>query len=643
MAKKSTKTKEKSKKKGSKKKVVQSTGFWSQRNLWLSALGILLVTFLVFTPSISSEFVNWDDDVNIVENSNVLNFEIKKIFTESVIGGFNPLTTLTFAIEHSLVGLNPKLYHINNIILHLICTFFVYRIMLLLGLSQTGAIIAALLFGIHPMRVESVSWATERKDVLFGAFYLAALFIYTKNIKEKKSVQHLLIIPLFILALFSKIQAVALPLTMLAVDYYFRRPLNFGRIIEKIPYFALSLAVGLLGIYMLSSAETINDDNYFSFLDRILIGIYSLVVYMTKFVVPYLMSPLYPYPYPLPVQVYFAPIVLIGIGYLFYRTFKNDQRAIPFALAVFIFNVIFVLQVLGAGQGYLADRFTYIPYLGFFFLLGFGYDYFTKNVASLKTALPIVAGVYILAMGFVNIRQQSVWKNSENLWLHVLKYYNEVQSPWNNLAHHYRENGRQDEALSYYGEALSRKEKASTYNGRGKTYFEKAYSGNPGNPDRNLVKKAIEDYTRGLEIKSTKPSTLTELRINRGSAIASTGQYDLALKDLNQGLQENPESANGYFNRSLIYSLTGRYEQAIQDHTSYLRLKPNNADIYYERAVAKAALSKHQEAVADFTEAIRRNSNKAAYYKQRALSYRALGDPARSNADVEMMQRLGGK
>jgi len=147
---------------------------------------VLAVTFVIFFPTFSYDFVNWDDDVNISENVNLeaFNWEnVKNIFHPikgHVIGNYNPLTIFTFAVEKHFVGLDARLYHVNNLILHLICTFFVYRLMLLLRLSPMAAMFVALLFGIHPMRVESVAWITERKDVLFGAFYLGALCLYTR-------------------------------------------------------------------------------------------------------------------------------------------------------------------------------------------------------------------------------------------------------------------------------------------------------------------------------------------------------------------------------------------------------------------------------------------------------------------------------
>lgn len=632
----------KSTRKKNKKKGIVKTGFWQQKELWMPIVGILAITFLLFSRSINSDFVNWDDDVNIEENANVqaLTAEnVKNIFTETVIGGYNPLTTLTFAIEKHFAGLNPSVFHFNNILLHLICTFFVYRIMLLLGLSRMAAAFAALLFGIHPMRVESVTWITERKDVLFGAFYLAALFLYTRSVKNKEKAPHLWILPLFILSLFSKIQAVSLPLSMLAVDYYFNRPLKFKLIIEKIPYFVLSLVVGLLGIYLLKEADTIAQDQYYGFLDRILIGMYSLCIYLAKFIFPYEMVPLYPYPNTLPIQVYIAPVIFLALVAGVYQAYRKDYKMVVFAAAFFIFNIMFVLQVVGAGQGYLADRFTYIPYIGLFFLLAYAGDYLSKN-SSIKMYLPMIAGGYLLLMGITTYMQQDVWKNSVNLWTHVLKYYENTERPWGNLAHHYRENGDYENALKYYSGAIDRKPSATLYNGRGKAYFDQAIKANAANPPRNVVAKAIEDYTNGVKLDPK----LAEARINRGAAFASIGRFDEALNDLNEGLKQEPDNSNAYLNRSLIFSIKGQHAKAVNDQNEYLKRKPNaNPDMYYERGLSLMALGRAQEAADSFTEAIKRNRTQPIYFRERAKAYKALGDVSRSNADADMMNQLRGK
>src|SRR5262249_49355350 len=161
-------------------------------------------------------------------------------------------------------GLSPKLYHVDNLLLHLVCVFFAFVLLRMLKVSTWAAIFGALLFGVHPMRVESVAWVTERKDVLYSAFYLGALIAYVRYLQTNFVKKYYFVaLVLFAFSLFAKIQAVALPLSFLALDYLFKRRLRLKLVIEKVPFFLMSLAVGCIGVFLLSKSETLKDDSGF--------------------------------------------------------------------------------------------------------------------------------------------------------------------------------------------------------------------------------------------------------------------------------------------------------------------------------------------------------------------------------------------
>ena len=175
--------KKRTKRKTTIKKKVKKKSFAMTRSEFLPLLMVLGATAIVFFRTQGFEFVNWDDDFNISKNPNLRNLDwanVKSIFSSHVIGNYNPLATLSFAIEKHFWGLNPGVFHTTNVLLHLVCTFLAYRFVRLLELPIWGAVAVAILFGIHPMKVESVAWITERKDVLYSAFYLGALINYVK-------------------------------------------------------------------------------------------------------------------------------------------------------------------------------------------------------------------------------------------------------------------------------------------------------------------------------------------------------------------------------------------------------------------------------------------------------------------------------
>ena len=235
-------------------------------------------TFLIYSSCLKNDFVNWDDDRNVYENPFVTKLttkNIKAIFTTDVIGNYNPLPILSFAIENHFFGMDPKVMHFTNILLHLICTILVFFIFKRLKLSLNVAFIGALLFAIHPLKVESVAWITERKDVLFGCFFLGALLLYIKNLEHYSKSRSVWIFVLFIIGLFAKIQMVALPLSFIAVDYWYNKEMNFKVIIQKWPYFLGSLTFGLLGIYMLQGQGSLETNTNFNLLERLFIGAYE--------------------------------------------------------------------------------------------------------------------------------------------------------------------------------------------------------------------------------------------------------------------------------------------------------------------------------------------------------------------------------
>ncbi len=603
------------------------------RNHGYYLFAVLAITAIVFYPSLSNGFVNWDDYPNIIDNKNVENFDIKAIFTEDVIGGYNPLSILTFAIEHALVGYEPFLYHFDNLWLHLVCTLFVFLLLRRWGLSPAAAAIGALLFGIHPMRVESVAWATERKDVLFGAFYLSALWCYTRYVQENHRGFFFLALALHVLSLLSKIQAVALPLSMIAVDYLLKRPVNRKNLLEKTPFFLLSLAIGVAGILILKENDTLESTTGLNGFQRLMVGAYAYLVYITKAVFPWRMSPLYPYPHEMPSYFYAMPLGVAAIAAAGYYAYQKGNRPVVFSLVFFTVNVFFVLQILGAGQGYLADRFTYIPYIGFFFLAAWWYEWMTHRSRDASAKLSVVLAGYLLVMAFMTYRQIGIWKDGETLWTHVLQYYDNTTTAWNNRGQIYRERQIYDKALNDYNRSIALKPTIAALNARGLIYFQ-----------QNQPEKAIADYTQAIAIDSTDKE-IPEVLINRGAVYGKTRQFDKALADLHRGLARDPDNVLGYRNRYLAYMDTGNLPLALEDIDAYLRLKPNQPDAHYDRAVVRRAMGDARGALPDFDEAIRLSAASmptlGMFYLERAHTNRQLGNIAAARADALQAQQLG--
>lgn len=606
--------------------------------LW-AILAALALTFVCFSQTLDYGFVAWDDDRNIYENEHIKtlqaeNFWVnsKKIWTSTVIGNYNPLSIWTFAVEKVTYGMDQLGYwHLTNVLLHLLCVWLVFRIALLLGLSWRGAVFVALLFGIHPMRVESVAWLTERKDVLYGAFYLAALLLYIKGKQTGKS-YWVWIILLFVLSLFSKIQAVVLPLSMILVDYYISGKLTWKSIVQKAPLLLISLGFGLAGIYFLSEQGSIDtNSNTYTSVQRIFVGTYSYVVYLVKAVVPYRLSPLYPYESSMPAYYYPSILALPAVLLLLWRAYEKEWRAVFFGLGFFSVNIFFLLQILGAGQGFLADRFTYIAYFGLFFMAGYGVDFLAKKYAAKAAILWASLAIIIAAYSALTYNQVGVWENSETLWTHVLRYYKNTTLPYGNRANYLRDQGRYTEALEDYSQSIRLNPNGhQAYNSRARLYFTMATT-------RDTLLLALQDYTKAIELSPNDG----EFYVNRGATYARLGQGEQAIADLDKGLAIKPDHAVGYLNRSVIHNGMGNIPKALADIDSYLELRPYDANMWYEKGRASRQMGQAQAALAAYSRAIELNSGNGLFWHERARSKQQMGDMPGAKADMGRAIGLG--
>ncbi len=623
----------------------KSTSIWRTDLYFI--LGLLLLTFAVFYNTTNNGFVNWDDDKNFYENIHITSLGsesfwvlTKEIFSSTVIGNYNPLSIWSFLIDMKLFGLeDPAGWHLINILLHLIGVLLVYLIGRKLKLDSIPSLFFALLFAIHPMRVESVAWVTERKDVLFGAFYLGALYHYLKYKidKNKKSLKWIYL--LFVLSLLSKIQAVALPLSMIAIDYYLDGRFDLKSILKKWPFFLLSLITGLVGVFLLKEQGSIDSNSgNFDWWQRIFIGSYSYVVYVIKSIFPYRMSPMYPYPSQIPTLFYVSFLIVPLLAWIMLKWYQKGYRSLVFGTLFFTFNIVFLLQVLGAGQGFLADRFSYISYIGLNFVLAFYFQRIIENSKFRKIGLAL-AFIMIVVYSGMSYAQNQIWKNSGTLWSHVLKYYTKTKLPYGNRANYYRDEGRLKDALSDYNNAISIGEKSNDLSGLSQTFNSRARLYFDSSSRRDTLQLALKDYTKAIELN---PET-AEFYSNRGATYARLGDMQNALSDLTKSIEIDPNRSVSYMNRSLIYQSFSQWDMVVEDLESYVRLNPYNANIWYELGKARLNVNNAIDGLKAFDKAIEINSNNGLFYYMRAKNRAVLNNRSGAAEDVRMSESLGFK
>jgi len=637
----------------------------SNESNWLKlALVVLAITAACYLPTLGHDFVNWDDSKNITENPNLQlvgkgipwSITLQNIFDLErghVIGNYNPLSILTFAVEKSLNGgeFNPTLTHSVNLLLHLLTVFFVMKLLTGMGMGRWGVLGGGLLFGIHPMRVESVAWASERKDVLFALFFFWALLYYVKWLKqaetgESRKRTYWIIFALALLSCLAKVQAVALPLSMLALDYWFRRPMSFKLIWEKTAFWLLSLAIGLANLYTLGLQGSTNDTvTNFNFLDRLCIGAYSYGVYLYKLLIPYPMSPLYPYPTQLPWTVYAAPIGIAVVMAGLVWAWMKGHRTVVFGLLFFTFNVMFVLQIFAAGQGFMADRFTYVAYFGLFAIAAYYLDIFSKKENAERKVYAIL-GVVALAFGVWTVWQSSIWKDGETLWTYVIKLQEGDKErsviPFWNRGKYQLTKGNFEAALKDYNQAITMDPgNPELSKDRGKTYFNMANSSQYKNQQRELLEKAVQDYTAAMAKPKISPKSKSDALSSRGAAYGFAGMYEQCISDLTESLEMDRTNKTAYANRAVAYINTKQYEKALNDYQEYVKIDPNNPQMWYECGMMQRSLKRYLHAIKSLDNALKLNPKFGLAFLERARTQAGMGNYTEARQDYQRAQQLG--
>ena len=341
-----------------------------------ACFGLAIICLIAYFPGLSNAFVEWDDLHYIREISLVrdLSFEsIRKIFCSYLLGNYHPFTALSLVFNYNLSGVEPFSYHLTNLVIHIFNSILVLLMVLRMNKGMLAAGITAALFAVHPMHVESVVWAAERKDVLYTFFFLFSFLFYLKYIDTGHFRFIDLAFVFFVFSCFSKGMAVTLPLIMLAADYALDRKDYQKLFVEKIPFLLVSMLFGMVAIDGQQKWGAIAYYPEYGFIDKIFLSVYSFSFYLCKLICPKGFSVVYPYPVKtgdwLPPTIYFSLLVLLIYKALAFCTIKRE-KAVFFGILFFGISILPVLQLLPVGDSITADRYSYVASIGLFFIAG---------------------------------------------------------------------------------------------------------------------------------------------------------------------------------------------------------------------------------------------------------------------------------
>jgi tetratricopeptide (TPR) repeat protein len=712
-----------------------------KRNVWTFAFFVVLITVVIYLPTLQNEFINWDDDIYIYKNQNIRSLDfmfLKWMFTAFHAYNWHPLTWFSHAIDYAIWGLNPMGHHLTNVIFHGLNTFLVVLLIMHLincvkykapsptlpdgrqagpfipGIApQSGAgkegehtpaplskeehtsiiagVVTGLLFGLHPIHVESIAWVSERKDVLYAFFFLLSILFYLKYTSylqnpTKSTYNYFLCLVFFILSLMSKPMAVTLPVVLIILDIYPLGRLNitsgFGSmkkiLAEKIPFFVLSILSSVLTI---SAQQLLTKSIEQPVGNRLLVSIKALCFYLVKIIFPINLAPIYPYPYKIS---FWSPwyigafVTVIGITtfcIFLWRKYKFYSSAWAF----YIVTLLPVLGIIQVGNQAAADRYMYLPSLSPFILIGLLAAWVWEKTSIRKWRLvftrlliiiPTILMLFILSV--LTIKQIAIWKNTIALLTYELEKFPNFYDVYVSRGITYMNMGYYQQAIGDFNRAVTlNSNNASVFNYRGAAYeklgnyqqaiqdLDMAINLNPkellayyNRGDLNIklgkYKEATKDFDKSIELIYLSRQCLTPMGLNlnyeyafaylkRGDAYTKLGNYQQALMDYNIAIELNPQFKLAYHNREIAY------QQSLKDYENAIKQKPQNMVAYVNRGTIHAMIKNYKMALEDYDRAIKLNPGISTVYYNRGLIFINLGKYQQALVDLDTVIKLNPK
>ncbi|HUN55597.1 MAG TPA: tetratricopeptide repeat protein [Smithella sp.] len=551
---------------------------------WLWGMLLALAAIIAYGPLWHAGFI-WDDDTFLFNNPLIKQADgLYQFWFTAKAPDYFPLTSTTLWLEWRIWNNNPLVYHIVNVLLHALSAVLIWRV--LVHLKIPGAWLAAALFAVHPVNVESVAWITERKNTLSMLFYVTSILYYLKF--EETDMRRLYAIALcsFMLALLSKTAVAPMPFVLLGIVWWRRGRITSRDVTLALPFFGAALLMGMITIWFQShnaiGAEIVRADNFWS---RLAAAGMALWFYLYKALVPVNLIFVYPrWQVDGAKLISYIPglLAIAGFAVLWRNRSKGWGKASLFGFSYF---VVMLLPVLGFRDIYfmrfslVADHWQYFAIIGPIALAAAGITHASARLEKKYEMLaPVVCAILLLILGALTWRQTCPYIDSETLWKTTI-----AKNPACFLAHEelgniYKEKGQFDEAINQYQETIRL---------------------NPG-------------YAGAY--------------YNRGIAYAKLEQYQPAIESYNEAIRLSPDDASYYNNRGSAYLKLGRYQQAFDDFGRAIRLKPDYADAYYNRGIAYGRLEQYAPAIEDLNSAIRLKPDYADAYNNRAIIYFLQGN-----------------
>lgn len=586
-----------------------------------------VITLIVYSRFLFFGHISWDDPEMVFRNADVQNFDVRAFFTKQYVGNYIPFTMLVHAISWLLFQDSDAGHHLTSILFHILNGILLWKLTRKMFSDKGIADLSAIVFLLHPLQVESVGWISELKNTLSGSFFILSLYFYVRYLLEKKQLFYLSSFLLFGAGGLSKSSVIILPLCLLCVELMFKKRLEWKDTLNKLPFLMVALLLGLINIKSQTEAQFINYAHNFPIPERIGYAGFALLKYLLLFIAPVNLSVIYPYPEKkmmVLIAGYLLLIALITFISVSYRKKEYTWMALP--LFIF-FTLVLVLQFIPFGEVLYADRYMYLPLIGFGWVIALCLNSLRMPAQSAGALLSLVFAV----MTFARVE---VWKSSLSLYEDILKKYPGQFIALNSAGVESMFLNQDQQALEYFDRAIIAAPKNyKGYYNRGLLYlknqrpeqalqsfnqtlalyeYDKALAGRASaHYLMNNIPKAIEDAKSAISLSPGNPRPYFVL----GNCYNDLNKLDEAIKNYNKAIALSPGEADYFFKRAIAYGKKQDFRQCFDDLNICLSLNDKYYEAYYWRGVAKVNLN--QDPCPDLEIAARQNFEPAlqAYNK----------------------------
>jgi len=577
--------------------------------LFVAILALTTLSAVAYHNIFSNSFVNWDDPHLIINNKLIRSIDLVNIFKEFHLI-YPPLNVLSHAIDYHFWKLNPWGYHLTNLSLQILNTILIFIIFNLIFQNMRIALFTGLLFAVHPIHVESVTWLSSRKDVLSMFFFLLSFLFYVKNTKASRKVAHIYFMGsaiFFTFSLLSKLTTVTLPFILILYDFLIDGKRCWNKIIlNKIPFFIIIGIIFTIGFSLRPIGEVTKNYLGGSFYLTMLTMITVIVEYMAMLLLPVNLNANYTVSIKKSLfepKVLFSVSILILVFWIMIKSYKRS-KLITFCFAWFFITLLPVCNIIPITILPKADRYLYLPSIGFCLLFAF----FLVKIASLNIKLPrkffslfsiLILVTTVTIYTVTCIKRNTIWRNSLSLWQDVIKKSPNNYHAHNNLGIAYAKEGLLNKAISEYKQAIRINPAfAYAHNNLGMAY---AHQGK--------YSSAIKEYKKAIEL-GLNGIYAASVYINLGNLYKTQGRYKEALKAYKKALELNPlylDNSEILCNLAEVYRYRGLLSEAIAMYEKALEAnpKPNNklnilfklGNIYTSERLFNKAINMYKKAL----------------------------------------------